>query len=575
MGTDTLRRHMLNFSIETLKCFLGTNLVDTLIEWTPDNETLFTKTKLVDMILAIHGINILKDKNFRATLLKTFTKDNIERLASMLPASKKYQPNIMDMIEAIVDMPWRDNKVSKQLLTMLDIKADIFERIEVAGSAVNEILSNDRFFELLDYQFVIKQRILGNLNSEAELSRMLVHMPTGTGKTKTAMHTICHYYNFSLEKPKLILWIAHTTELLQQAFDTFSSVWQHLGSGEITTYKLWGEHIFKDSDFDNGGIVFCGIQKLMSLASTEPQIMEVLIKNCALIVFDEAHKAAAAETRRTIEKFMLKKDDMCNRSLVGLTATPGRFTELNVGNDLLASMFGNRMIEIDTEIMNSINMSKLEALNASAESNIIAYFQEKRILAQITKEQLTYPEGLSDKELKSVKRSAIGGGYDDFTSKQLEIIGRNKNRNLAIMCRLRELSRDKLPTIVFTCSVDHGKLLASMLSLEGIPNALVIGSMLPTDRANAIAAFKNRDNPTNIIINYEVLTTGFDSTNIKCVFITRPTKSVVLYSQMLGRGLRGPQMGGNEECLLIDIKDNLEKYDEELAFGHFNNYWKV
>ena len=73
--------------------------------------------------------------------------------------------------------------------------------------------------------------------------------------------------------------------------------------------------------------------------------------------------------------------------------------------------------------------------------------------------------------------------------------------------------------------------------------------------------------------NYEVLTTGFDSTNIRCVFITRPTQSIVLYSQMLGRGLRGPMMGGNEECLLVDIEDNLGKYDADMAFEHFNSYW--
>jgi superfamily II DNA or RNA helicase len=142
------------------------------------------------------------------------------------------------------------------------------------------------------------------------------------------------------------------------------------------------------------------------------------------------------------------------------------------------------------------------------------------------------------------------------------------------MKRLRELNNDKIPTIVFACSVKHGQLLASMLSLEGIPNALVIGDMLPNDRVAAISSFKDRNNPINILINYEVLTTGFDATNIKCVFIARPTQSVVLYSQMLGRGLRGPQMGGNEECLLIDVKDNLEKFNEKLAFSHFDNYWK-
>ena len=112
-----------------------------------------------------------------------------------------------------------------------------------------------------------------------------------------------------------------------------------------------------------------------------------------------------------------------------------------------------------------------------------------------------------------------------------------------------------------------------MLSLEDIPNALVLGEMNSVDRTEAITSFKDRQNPVNILINYEVLTTGFDSTNIRCVFITRPTQSIVLYSQMLGRGLRGPMMGGNEECLLVDIKDNLGRYDADMAFSHFDAYW--
>jgi superfamily II DNA or RNA helicase len=564
---------MLDFSLESLKHFLGMNLVDTLLEWAPDNGTLFTKAKLSSMILAIHGLNILKDNNFRKALLRTFSKENILGLAALLPSTSNQE--FSQIIDTISGVSWRDSKVNRGILAILNIETDIFEKAKTEDYTLNTISSKDRFFELLDYQFVVKQRILGNLNSSIELNRMLVHMPTGTGKTKTAMHTICHYYNFNLNKSGLILWIAHTTELLQQAFDTLNAVWRHLGNGDIMACKLWGAHSLSTSDFNYNGIVFCGIQKLMSMVSSEPDIVEGLIENCSLIIFDEAHKAAATETKKLIERFMIKKQSMRNRALIGLTATPGRFTELNVGNDLLASMFGNKIIEIDTEIMNRINMSRIEAMNTELEENIITYFQKKQILAKIKKEQLTYPDGLSAEELRNIRILATINGYDDFTNKALETIGRNKNRNFAIMYRLRELNNEKIPTIVFACSVEHGQLLSSMLSLEGIPNALVIGDMLPSDRVAAIFAFKNRDDPINILINYEVLTTGFDSTNIKCVFIARPTQSVVLYSQMLGRGLRGPQMGGNEECLLIDIKDNLEKYNENLAFSHFNNYWKV
>lgn len=266
-----------------------------------------------------------------------------------------------------------------------------------------------------------------------------------------------------------------------------------------------------------------------------------------------------------------------NRALIGLTATPGRTTEDSYDNNLLTNMFGNKLIYIDSDILNQINMGKLKALNTVAESNIIKYFQERRILAKMEPHKLTYKMEFSESELKILSSTLRDMGYDDkeYTESQLKVLARNKERNLAILACLRQLQIDKKPTIVFACSVDHAKMLAAMLTLEGIPNSLVLGEMDVMDRKRAINIFKNRNSGVDIIINYEVLTTGFDSKNIKCVFITRPTKSIVLYSQMLGRGLRGPLMGGNEECDLIDIDDNLQAFDNETAFSHFNDYWRV
>lgn len=232
------------------------------------------------------------------------------------------------------------------------------------------------------------------------------------------------------------------------------------------------------------------------------------------------------------------------------------------------------IIDIDTKLMNLVNYSPQVAMNMEAPKDIIKYFQDRRVLSKVKKEELTYEKEISEEELRNIKIQATANGYDDFSKSTLEFIGRNKSRNLKIMERLRQLNEKKIPTIVFACSVKHGQLLSSMLSMEGIKNVLVIGDMPSRERNEAIEKFKDRNNDTNIIINYEVLTTGFDSTNIQCVFIARPTQSIVLYSQMIGRGLRGPLMGGNETCLLIDVKDNLEQYNENMAFSHFNNYWK-
>lgn len=576
MGQEILKKHMMNFPTEALKCFLGEDLVESLFEWHSGTDAFFTKTRLSDMILNIYGLSILRNKEFRIQLFKVLPPDEILEFRVDLPNKYKDCQDISKIIEVVSNTSWCENKINIHLLRLLSYsESDIFVQSEPDTESIVKVSSYDKFYELLDYQYIIRQKALNILNSPYGLRRFLIHMPTGTGKTKTAMHIICHHYNFNLKKEGLVIWIAHTTELLEQAYNTFISVWKHIGSGDINIYKLWGNRSIDVVDRDLSGMMICGIQKLQSIMNNDTDLFDKLVSNACLIVYDEAHKASASETKRVIEHFMTRREEMPDRTLMGLSATPGRTTEISFDNDILVSMFGNRIISIDTKLMNAVNMSAQEAINADVEPDIIKYFQKRGILSKIVKEELTYSHEVTKEEIKKIRVITTANGYDDFSTATLEMIGKNRNRNLVILQKLRELNVKKKPTIVFACSVKHGQLLSSMLTLEGIPNALVIGDMAPVDRKNAIASFKDSQSDMNILINYEVLTTGFDAVNIECVFIARPTQSVVLYSQMLGRGLRGPQMGGKEECLLIDIKDNLEQFNENMAFSHFNNYWNA
>lgn len=561
------------FSQDTLRHYLGDDLIEQLLsEW--ENNGLLTKKRLAEMILQLNGVELLKKSQFRRDVLMHMESKDIEAIFDKLPAAKKKDiSTISDKANAIAALSWGPSEANLKLMETLGIDCSIFNPPIKDDKVMVSHQAGKRFYELLDYQFFIKQRVLNELNKPFPLKRMLVHMPTGTGKTKTSMHTLVHYYTFTLKKQGTIVWLAHTTELLQQAYETFTAVWEHLGDGQINTYKLWGQSNISIPQDGFNGIMFCGIQKLQAIRTTNADLFEQIVKDTRLIIFDEAHKAAAQETRSLVESFMYSPPGYEDRSLVGLTATPGRTTLTGDENKLLSNMFENRLIGIDVSVVNQVNMSKNAYLNHTTESNIIRYFQNNNILAKIKKEQLTYSEQFTTTELQKIKAKMLDNGYVDFTKTALENIGKNRSRNKAILDKLRELSTEQVPTIVFACSVAHAKLISFMLSLEDIPNALVLGEMNPVERADAISSFKDRQNPVNILINYEVLTTGFDSTNIRCVFITRPTQSIVLYSQMLGRGLRGPMMGGNAECLLVDIKDNLGRYDADMAFSHFNSYW--
>ena len=100
----------------------------------------------------------------------------------------------------------------------------------------------------------------------------------------------------------------------------------------------------------------------------------------------------------------------------------------------------------------------------------------------------------------------------------------------------------------------------------------VTSDMTKLSRYKAVESFKN--STISILVNFGILTTGFDAPNIKAVIIARPTTSIVLYSQMLGRGLRGPLMGGEDECDIIDIQDNIINMpSSNQAYMFFKEYF--
>ena len=78
------------------------------------------------------------------------------------------------------------------------------------------------------------------------------------------------------------------------------------------------------------------------------------------------------------------------------------------------------------------------------------------------------------------------------------------------------------------------------------------------------------------MFNYGVFSAGFDAPNIDAVVIARPTASVVLYSQMIGRGMRGPVIGGTSEFLLIDVVDDIITDTSGLddVYDYFLEYWE-
>ena len=105
-----------------------------------------------------------------------------------------------------------------------------------------------------------------------------------------------------------------------------------------------------------------------------------------------------------------------------------------------------------------------------------------------------------------------------------------------------------------------------------IKAAHIDGDVSNNRRKKVINDFVNGE--IQIICNYEILSTGFDAPKTDVVFISRPTFSIVLYAQMIGRGLRGPAIGGSKTCKIIDVKDNIQGYsNEDSVYDYFQEYF--
>jgi DNA repair protein RadD len=109
--------------------------------------------------------------------------------------------------------------------------------------------------------------------------------------------------------------------------------------------------------------------------------------------------------------------------------------------------------------------------------------------------------------------------------------------------------------IVFASSVRHAHLIAGVLIARGVEALVVTGAMDGRAREKNITRFRGAAATPIVMCNFGVLTTGFDAPRTSAAIIARPTRSLVLYSQMVGRATRGVRAGGNAEAEIVTVVD--------------------
>jgi DNA repair protein RadD len=509
-------------------------------------ERSLSKGHLVRLIESYFGYDIFLERRLRHLIYNTLPPSELAELCSRY--GKRVHSKSYDNALELAILPWKSGsefvlEISKAL-NLPDYYLPVDREVK---SASFEVGVPKPLKPLHEFQNDLKSQIISLLIKGR--SRFLVQMPTGSGKTRTVLQSAIEFES----KMELIrgggyfLWIAHTEELCEQAIETFSVVWQAIATHQTVVHRMYGAYELSLTE-SAGGLLVGTFQKLTSLLASDSIILRHIESKLKLIIVDEAHKSTATTYAHLIENLFNKSD----ASLVGITATPGRHGDKESENLELAKFYDKTL------------------LAPAFEGNPIVRLREKGILSKLKRVVIetncVIPLHEKDEGNNQVEQ--------DLSQSTLKNLASNSTRNEQILEVLEKQVALGLDCLVFACSVAHSRLLAAALAYKGI-NALSLDSSIARTRRNAtIQSFK--EGPCNVLVNFGILTTGFDAPNIGAVVITRPTSSVVLYSQMIGRGLRGPVMGGSKNCTLIDIKDNFANFGGiEKVYSYFEGYWAI
>ncbi len=420
-----------------------------------------------------------------------------------LKVTTKEVGHIIDKFQKTFDTYWQDKEFERFDNALHTEKL----RIALKRERTTEVNNPNTYFDIKPFPF--QEEILEKLEAERVVHnrfRNLIVAATGTGKTVVSGFD---FKNFKRLHPNArLLFVAHRKEILQQAQATFQGILRDNNFGE-----LWVDGI-EPEKYD---CVFASVQTL----NTRLDSLKLSESFYDFIIVDEVHHIAASSYRPVINRF---KPNI----LLGLTATPERMD----GEDILKDFCGVIAAEIRLP----------EALN-------------RKLLCPFQYFGITDSIDLSSVEWKN-------GRY--LPSELSRIYTQNDKRVGEIIFNLNKYLRDvnEVRALCFCVTQEHAQFMAEKFSLAGLKADYLVSSR------NELRE-KLRRNFLNKEINYlfvvDIFNEGIDIPEIDTVLFLRPTESLTVFLQQLGRGLR---LSEGKECLtVLDFVGNSRpEYDFEGKF---------
>jgi len=500
------------------------------------------ETELARLVIDRYGVTLLKQREVRRCLVETLPRERAETWCEELGLRRADHSAYKSLFDYFGGAFTTGR--AELLVQGLGLDPDLIAPPEVDLRCASELLTVAFGEEvklkgyLHPYQKRAKDDVMKSV--AAYSARQMLQMPTGSGKTVTALEAVADV----LRQPHfdgLVTWIVDSSELAEQALQSFKELWRVRGDYPAMVHRLFG-NFNPNLAANEPGVVFAGFAKVhaavQSADSEARDRVRELCRRSRFVIVDEAHHAVADTYEPIIRKLT---DD--GATLLGLSATPGRNDD--IGQIELARLFGNRLISLRDD-------------SGKHADDAIGYLRRGGFLASVDFAELS-----TDASSSSTQESMV-----------CEELAQNAERNQQILEELKKCYLQGEPTIVFACTKEHVFALVALCRAQGMDVGYVVGETPPSQRIDMLNRF--RAGSLKVLINYEILSTGVDLPNVRRLVITRPVGSPILYSQMIGRALRGPRNGGNPKNTVINMRDNLLNFPSasfvyesfRQSFGH-------
>lgn len=332
----------------------------------------------------------------------------------------------------------------------------------------------------------------------------VIVLPTGAGKSLVIAELA------RLAKRKILV-LTHVKELVEQNHAKYQSYGLEGGVFSAGLKRKENRH----------QVTFASVQ---SVSANLDQFRD----EYSLIIIDECHRVSGEETsqyQRIIELLRQQNDSL---KVLGLTATPYRLA------------------------MGWIYRFHYRGFVRSDEDKPFQHcIFELPLSYMINRGFLTKPE-LVNAAVAQYDFSALAQDrFGEYAEKDVnQLLSKHQRVTRAIIEQVMELAAQRKGVMIFAATVDHAREITGYLPEHH--TALITGATDLNERALLIQRFKQRQ--LKYLVNVSVLTTGFDAPHVDFIAILRPTQSVSLYQQIVGRGLRLDE--GKQDCLVIDYAGN-------------------